>query len=168
MLGLCLGGCASALVIWVLSGLVAARPDALALAVVVAVAVAATAREIGILHFPLPQRRRQVPQSVFHNARHAAALQFGLEMGTGVMTYTTAAAPYVLATMLLMISGSWQFAVVTGVGFGFGRAMMPLARYVSGVGDSWDDRLRYQATFIALACTVACAATATMLVAGTV
>ena len=66
VLGLCVGGCAVALGIWVVSGLVAARPDPLAIGVVVAVAVAATAREAGIVRFPLPQNRRQVPQSVFY------------------------------------------------------------------------------------------------------
>jgi len=141
----------------VLSGLVAARPDRLALGLVAAVAVAATAREIGLVRFALPQNRRQVPQSVFYKGRQAAALQFGFEMGTGVMTYTTTAAPYVAAAMLLMAEGSWQLPIVTGVGFGLGRAMMPLSRYLSGTDDAWDDRLRRRTRLIAAACTAACA-----------
>lgn len=163
-LGLCLGGCASALLIWVLSGLVATRPDPLAIGVVAAVSIAATAREIGIVRFPLPQNRRQVPQSVFYDGHQAAALQFGFEMGTGVLTYTTAAAPYVAATMLLMIDPSWQLAIATGVGFGLGRALMPLSRYVSGTDDAWDDRLRRRTRSIAVACTSACAATACVVI----
>ena len=166
VLGLCVGGCAVALVIWVLSGLVAARPDPLAIGVVVTVAVVATAREAGIVRFRLPQNRRQVPQSVFYRGTRAAALQFGVEMGTGVMTYTTAAAPYVAATVILMIAGPWQLAIATGMGFGLGRAMMPLSRYVSGADDSWDDRLRRRSRAIGLACTAACAAGACILVVG--
>lgn len=165
-LGLCLGGCASALMIWVLSGLVAARPDPLAIGVVVAVAMVATARETGLVRFALPQNHRQVPQSVFYNGRRGAALQFGFEMGTGVMTYTTAAAPYVAATMLLMVSGPWWLAPATGVGFGLGRAMMPLSRYVSGTDGAWDDRLRSRIRWIAVASTAACGATACVLIVG--
>ena len=148
-----------------LSGLVAARPDRLALGVVAAVAVAATAREIGLVRFALPQNRRQVPQSVFYKRRKVAALQFGFEMGTGVMTYTTAAAPYVAAAMLVMANGSWQLPIATGIGFGLGRAMMPLSRYLSGTDDAWDDRLKSRTTVIAAACTAACAAAAILVTA---
>jgi hypothetical protein len=149
--------------IWVLSGFVAARPDVLAIGLVAAVGVVATAREIGIVRFPLPQNHRQVPQSVFYRGRLAAPLRFGVEMGTGVMTYTPAAAPYLAATMLLMAGGSWRLAVATGLGFGLGRAMMPLSRYVYVAGEAWDDRLKRRTRSIAIACTGACAATATML-----
>jgi hypothetical protein len=153
------------LLLWVLGGLSAARPDPLALGVVAAVAVTATAREIGLVRFALPQNRRQVPQSVFYKGRQVAALQFGFEMGTGVMTYTTAAAPYVAAAMLLMANGSWQLPIATGVGFGLGRAVMPLSRYLSGTDDAWDDRLRRRTTMIAAACTAACAAGAILVTA---
>jgi hypothetical protein len=150
----------------VLSGLVSARPDRLALGVVAAVAVAAIAREIGLVRFALPQNRRQVPQSVFYKGRRVAALQFGFEMGTGVMTYTTAAAPYVAAAMLLMANGQWQLPIATGVGFGLGRAMMPLSRYLSGTDDAWDDRLTRRTTVIAAVCTAACAVAAILVTAG--
>jgi hypothetical protein len=149
----------------VLSGLVAARPDRVALGVVAAVAAVAVAREIGLVRFALPQNRRQVPQAVFYKGSRVAALQFGFEMGTGVMTYTTAAAPFVAAAMLLLANGSWQLPIVTGIGFGLGRAMMPLSRYLSATDDGWDDRLRARTMLIAAACTVACAPAAILVTA---
>jgi hypothetical protein len=149
----------------VLGGLLAARPDWLALGVVAAVAAVATARETGLVRFALPQNRRQVPQSVFYKGSRVAALQFGFEMGTGVMTYTTAAAPFVAAAMLLLANGSWLLPVVTGVGFGLGRAMMPLSRYLSATDDAWDDRLRRRTMLIAAVCTVACAPAAILVTA---
>lgn len=157
-----LGGLASATMIWILSGLVSARPDALAAVTVAAVGTVAVARELGLIEFQLPQNRRQVPQTVFYKGRYVAPLQFGFEMGTGVRTYTTAAAPYVLAMTLLMVGGSWLLAIAAGVGFGSGRALMPLSRYL-GDEDAWDDTLAAHAKSIGTVCTVACVVAALLL-----
>ena len=154
-----LGGLLSASLVWVASGLVSARPDPVALAVVCAVAVLAVCREAGIVGFRLPENARQVPQTVFYKGKRPAALQFGFEMGTGVRTYTPTAAPYVVVAAILMLGGPAP-AALAGLGFGSGRALMPLSRSISRADRNWDDRLKRRGRAIALSSTAVCAVAA--------
>ena len=63
------------------------------------------------------------------------------ELGTGVRTYVSSSAPYVVASMLLLSSDGFVAALVAGLGFGVGRATTPLARVISRDGVDWDARL---------------------------
>lgn len=47
-------------------------------------------------------------------------------------------------------------AVAAGVGFGLGRAVMPLARYLSEHRHSWDAQLKSQLRWIVPASTLIC------------
>ncbi|MBO4207683.1 hypothetical protein [Micromonospora echinofusca] len=107
-----------------------------------AVAVLGLGRELGLVPIRLPQNARQVPQDVLHRSLRRGALQFGFELGTGVRTYVSASAPYVLATAVLLGGQRLSVAVLAGVGFGVGRALTPLARRAAGTGDRWDADLR--------------------------
>jgi len=107
--------------------------------------VIAVLRDAGVAPFtgiPLPQNRRQVPQDVLQRDLVRGSVQFGFELGTGVRTFISSTAPYVVAVGLLMANEGLLAAVLTGLGFGLGRAATPLVRRASGAGDSWDDRLR--------------------------
>lgn len=84
---------------------------------------AALGRELGILRLRLPQAARQVPERIRFSAPAEGAFQFGFEMGTGVRTYMTAVAPYILVLGLLMW-GTVGDALVAGASFGLGRAVM--------------------------------------------
>lgn len=95
-------------------------------------------RDLKLVAFPLPQNSRQVPRDVFHNGIVRAALRFGFELGTGVRTYLSAGAPYVLALALLLADGELLEAVAAGLGFGLGRAAMPLSRSLSEDAENWD------------------------------
>lgn len=141
-IGLLLGGVLSSLVLWLLSGLASPLPSPLRYGSAVAFAAVGVLRDAGLLRFPLPQNTRQVPQDVLQRHLVRGSVQFGFELGTGVRTYVSSTAPYVVALALLLIGPEPAAAVLTGAGFGLGRAATPLARYASRSGDAWDAALR--------------------------
>lgn len=125
-----------------LSGLSAPVPQRWRYAAVVAVAVLGLLREVGVVPLRLPQNARQVPQEVLRRSVRWGALQFGFELGTGVRTFVSASAPYVLAVAVFLAGQHWPVAALAGLGFGAGRALTPLVRLGSGAVDDWDARLR--------------------------
>jgi hypothetical protein len=139
--GLLAGGVLSSFVLWLLSGLAAPIPPGWRYASIVAVALLGLLRDAGAVRFPLPQNTRQVPQDVLQRSLTGGALQFGFELGTGVRTYVSSTAPYVVAIGLVLAAPGLPVALLTGAGFGLGRAATPLARFLSGTGDAWDARL---------------------------
>jgi hypothetical protein len=133
----------SATVLWLLSGLAQPLPTTVGWAVVLGFAAMAVLRDTKVISFWLPQNSRQVPQEVLYRGMRSGALQFGFEMGTGVRTYVSASAPYVVAIALLLTRPSLAVALATGVGFGTGRAATALLRVASGLSiDAWNARLR--------------------------
>lgn len=136
--GLLVGGVLSALVLFVLSGLLTPVPAAVRHGAVVAIAGVGVLRDAGLVSFPLPQNARQVPQEVLTGQVARGSLQFGFEMGTGVRTYVSSTVPYVLVAALLLTAPGIAAALAAGLGFGFGRAVMPLSRYLSRDGERWD------------------------------
>jgi hypothetical protein len=130
-LGLLLGGTLSAAVVWLLSGLSAPLPPPARTAAILAVAALGAARESGLLTFPLPQNARQIPQEVLQTNLRRGTLQFGFELGTGVRTYVSATAPYVLALALLLAHESLPVALLTGAAFGAGRALSAALTYLA-------------------------------------
>ncbi|WP_084000651.1 hypothetical protein [Actinomadura kijaniata] len=122
-LGLLLGGVLSGAVVWVLSGLAAPLPDTARTVSILLVAAVGVARELGWVTVPLPQNARQIPQEVLQFRLRRGALQFGFEMGTGVRTYVSASAPYVLALGLLLSHQGLGACLAVGAAFGAGRAL---------------------------------------------
>jgi hypothetical protein len=141
VVGLLAGGLTSALVLWLASGLVAPVPAGWRYGIVLAAGLVAVLRDLGVVTLRLPQNARQIPQDVLRTGLVRGALQFGFELGTGVRTYVSASAPYVIALATLLAGQRWQVAVLVGLGFGGGRAASALARYASRGGDDWDARL---------------------------
>jgi hypothetical protein len=137
--GLLLGGTLSATVLWLLSGLAAPVPGAVRTGAILAVAILGVLREAGWIRVPLPQNARQIPQEVLRNRVRRGALQFGFELGTGVRTFVSASAPYVVALGLLLAHQGPVTTILTGTGFGAGRAVTAAIRYASR-HDEWDDR----------------------------
>ncbi|MEV8372842.1 hypothetical protein AB0P21_08885 [Kribbella sp. NPDC056861] len=123
-----LGGIASPLPYWLRVGLLAP-----ALAVILVF-------ELLGRPLSLPQNRRLVPQSVIPHADFRGPLQFGFEMGTGVRTFTPTALPHALVLVVLLIGGLGP-GLLAGLGFGIGRALMPLARTYSGDPEGWDNAM---------------------------
>jgi hypothetical protein len=141
-----------------LSGLSAPLPVSSRYAAIAAVAVFGVLRETGVVTIPLPQNARQVPQDVLRHSPLRGALRFGFELGTGVRTYVSATAPYVLAVAVLLGGQRAQVAALAGVGFGAGRAATPLVRRASGAVERWDAGLRTRLPIITVTGSVALAA----------
>jgi hypothetical protein len=166
--GLVLGGVLTSLVLWLLSGLAAPLPAALRYGVIVGFAVLGVLRDAGAVRFRLPQNTRQVPQDVLQRDLVRGAAQFGFELGTGVRTYVSSTAPYVVAAALLLSAPGLAAAVLAGAGFGLGRAATPLARYASGTGGGWDAALRARLRLITVGCGAVVAALLAWLAFGTI
>jgi hypothetical protein len=140
--GLVLGGVLSSLVLWLLSGLASPLPSPVRYVAVLGFALVGVLRDVGVVRLRLPQNSRQVPREVLQRRLVRGALQFGFELGTGVRTYLSATAPYVVAVALLLLTPGPADAVLAGAGFGIGRAATPLLRFASGTGDGWDTVLQ--------------------------
>jgi hypothetical protein len=158
VVGLLAGGLLSGLVLGLASGLFAPAPPAWRHGTVILVALLGLAREAGVAPIRLPQNTRQVPQDVLQRHLLRGAAQFGFELGTGVRTYVSASAPYVLAVAVLLAGQQLRLAILAGLGFGAGRATTPLVRYASGAGADWDLRLRARLRVITIGGSAALAA----------
>ena len=134
-LGLVLGGMVSATVVWLLSGLPAPLPPSVRAGAILCVAALGAAREFGLVDVPLPQNARQIPPGVLQSHLRRGALQFGFELGTGVRTYVSSSAPYVLALALLLSHQDLRTVVLTGAAFGTGRALSAVLTYLSRASD---------------------------------
>jgi hypothetical protein len=145
-------------VLGLLSGLSAPLPAPWRYATIVAVALLGVLREVEVVHIPLPQNARQVPQDVLSHSPWRGALRFGFELGTGVRTYVSATAPYVLAVAVVLGGQRLPVAALAGVGFGAGRAASPLIRRASGAVEGWDADLRVRLRIITVAGCAALAA----------
>ncbi|HSK95771.1 MAG TPA: hypothetical protein VK891_04060 [Euzebyales bacterium] len=152
-LGLVLGGSASALGFWLLSGLAQPVWVQVRVALLVAVAVAAMVDETLHMGWRWPQHARQVPQAIRRRAPSLGLLQFGFELGTGLRTFVTSKAPYVVVALLLLGGLSVVEALALGVGFGIGRALMPVTRAWHGSTADWDRRLERTSGALKLAAT---------------
>lgn len=132
--------------LWLPSGLAAPIPADWRHGLIVAVALLGLLRETGAVRFWLPQNSRQISREVLRRS----ALQFGFELGTGVRTYLSSTAPYVVAVALVLAAPDLWIALLTGAGFGLGRAATPLTRFISGAGDAWDARLNARLRIITI------------------
>lgn len=128
--GLFVGAMATTFAFVVAGSLLRAPIPYVVLQVVVAVAAAVLLlQELGLLKFPIPQNARLVPQFVTR-IPFWGSVQFGMEMGTGMRTYSPTALPHVMAIAVVCLA-SWQHALLAGVGFALGRAVMLLTFVVA-------------------------------------
>lgn len=118
-----------------------ALPPSAAGLVVVGLALFVLAGEAGLHRWALPHRRSQVPQTVIGEGADAGALRFGFEMGTGMRTHMPSNLPYVPLVAVALVAG-WPAALLTGAGFGLGRAGMALGHYQARDPDWWDGQWR--------------------------
>ena len=138
ILGLMAGGVTAGMVLWVLAGLATVVPATAATALVVMAVAGGIVHEFGVHRFRLPENRRLIPIEVF--ARHpvVAGGQFGFELGTGVRTYLPSVTPYVLAAAVGLLGAGGAAPLLAGLGFGLGRALMPISRNLAGGSEEWD------------------------------
>lgn len=127
--------------LWLLSGLLHPVPELWRHVAVVVLAVAGVLREIGVVRIRLPQNARQIAREVLQRDVLRGALRFGFELGTGVRTFVSATAPYVVAFAILLAGLDFWTALATGLGFGAGRALTTWSRYLARDSTTWDRRL---------------------------
>lgn len=140
--GLILGGVASATLIATLGSLLLRplMPSTASAICLLAVALLVVLREFDVMRIALPQNSRQVPQRITSAGPRFGALQFGFEMGTGMRTFMTSSAPYLLLACIALSSEPLEF-LVAGISFGLGRAFMTIARNASPDNQVWDSTL---------------------------
>lgn len=140
--GLVLGGIGSATLIATLGSLLLRPflPDTPTVLCLLAVATLVLLREFNLLRISLPQNSRQVPQRITSAGPRFGALQFGFEMGTGMRTFMTSSAPYLLLACIALSADPVAF-FVAGMSFGFGRALMTISRNASSDQQIWDSKL---------------------------
>lgn len=137
--------------LWLASGLAQPLPAPARTALVLLAALLALGRDAKLLSIPLPQNARQVPQSVLQRGLVRGGLQFGFELGTGMRTYVSATAPYVVAIALLLTGPDLPEALAAGIGFGSGRALTALVRYESRLPfEAWNRHLEARLSAITL------------------
>lgn len=112
----------------------------------------------------LPQNRRLVPQDVIRRADVEGPLQFGFEMGTGVRTFMPTALPHALVVIVVLLGGLGP-GILAGLGFGLGRALMPIARVRHGDPAGWDRLLAHRLRLVGRLCAAAFALAAVTVVA---
>lgn len=127
--GSILGASATSAALLVGHGLVSPLPSPVLGAVGLAVLVVLAGQTAGVWHVPLPQNARQIPRTNFLRPASTAAFWFGFELGTGVRTYLTTAAPYALAVTVLVASPEGMaagaaWAAIAAVSFGIGRSFI--------------------------------------------
>lgn len=138
LLALIWGGIFTASILWAVSGLPRLLPLTWRAGILGLAVITATFRDLHILSLALPQSERQVPRSVFRRGSIVVAAQFGFELGTGLRTYMPSTLPYVLALCIWFLAPGYGEALAGGIGFGVGRGLMALWRYVARAGDVWD------------------------------
>lgn len=151
--GLVLGGVVSALGFWLLSGLAAPVWAPVRIGLIAVLVCAAVTDDTLRLGWRWPQNARQVPQRIRYREQTMAMVQFGFELGTGMRTFVTSAAPYVLIGVLVLAGPSIVEALTIGAGFGAGRALMPVLRTWHHAPGDWDRRLEHTARWLKPAAT---------------
>jgi hypothetical protein len=144
-----LGGTVAAAVATVIAGVLSLLPIGILLAVTTTVLLLFFVLDFAGRTALLPQRKRQIPQAVFHNGIVRGAFRFGFEYGTSARTHITSVAPFVPLWLLLSLNLEVHMALVVGAGFGAGRALPVVAHL--GLGSSqWDTNTDRQARMVAI------------------
>lgn len=140
-------------------------PDALRVGALLIALPLIALGELGLYELRLPQAARQVPQWVTGQGA-GGAFQFGLEMGTGMRTYSTSNLPHLVVVAVLL----WPeiaVALAAGAGFALGRSAMTFSRYHAPDRNAWDATLAHDERRIRSVLGVAAVASVMLAVAPT-
>lgn len=126
--GLALGGTTTTLALWIVGSLFVWLPPVLVRAILLFLGVLLLLRDLRVLHFRLPQRKELIPETIFHSSVLSGAFRFAVQLGLGFVTKVTSGAAYLFLVALLLMSNSLSTAILAGVGFGLGRALLSFLR----------------------------------------
>ena len=103
-----------------------------------------------------------MPQTIVRSSRIGGPLQFGFEMGTGVRTFVPTALPMSLVLLVLLWTSDLRTALLAGLGFGLGRALLRPARPTDPL--AWDAALAAHRRLFSAATTLAFAGITVILI----
>jgi hypothetical protein len=134
LLGTTSGALLTSVVVWMLSGFVEPLGERARATLLIGGAVVVVLSRHGPLagFISLPESRRQIPAEVFGGSLLRGAYRFGLELGTGVRTYVSSSAPYILLLAVFFARLTLADALLIGVGFGVGRAFPLMVQLAAG------------------------------------
>ncbi len=129
------GAILTALVAWILSGFTEPLNDGIRAALLIVGGVFVWTCKHGPLEnvITLPEARRQIPAEVFGGSLVHGAFRFGVELGTGVRTYVSSAAPYILLLVLVLARPTLANALLAGLGYGLGRAVPLMVQLIAAL-----------------------------------
>ena len=147
--GLLIGGCITASGIIVLGGF--ARPIGVVPALVILwlLLLMSVLVDTGALSVPLPQPQYLIPASRFERSLAMGIFVFSIELGLGIRTRISYAAPYVIAVYVLLLSDV-AGSIVVVAGWALGRSAL-VAIYLPRLGrlkrrvDTTEDEIRDRA-----------------------
>ena len=161
-LGTTIGALLTSLVVWILSGFAEPLGARLRAVLLITGAVFFLLCKHGPLAgvVKLPESRRQIPAEVFGGSLLRGAFRFGLELGTGVRTYVSSPAPYILLLTLFLGRLKLADAIFVGLGFGLGRAVPLMIQLLAA------NKVREENTFFRRSSRAASATAALLTLAG--
>ena len=113
-------------------------PHEIRTALIACLAILMLARDAGYVQLRLPENRRLIPIEVFYPDERSGSIQFGFELGTGVRTYLSASAPYLLGVFLFLgLAESLLVAILSATGFALGRWLTIVGFVWSGGSRAW-------------------------------
>jgi hypothetical protein len=87
-----------------------------------ALALLFSLREVGVIKFPIPQRKWQVPISWVHKHRYLGSLAYGVTIGLGYLTYIPYPGFWILQAISFLSATPWV-STLLGALYGLGRAL---------------------------------------------
>lgn len=139
VLGSITGGLSVGLLLGLLGTFAADASPALRVTVIVVVACYGVLSDSSRLRLPTPGPRSQVPADVMRYG-NLGVLVFGFTLGTGLLTYITTAAPWVIAVAVVAVDPGVATAVGAAMSFGLARGAVHLLKWYSNSQD-WQDGL---------------------------
>lgn len=147
LVGCCLGGATSGFALAVALGLLSWIPAPMMQMAGIALATVAFAVHLFRGADRLPQRRAQIPESVFGQSLNYDSALFGFQYGTGCRTYITSSTPFIAVGLLVFARSDWRWLVVAGLAFGLSRALPVLSRFLVAM-QGWSDLVDRQAKLL--------------------
>lgn len=121
-----------------IGGIVSPIPGDVRTVAVVVVCLIAVVRDLSSrAKVLIPGRRRQIPQRVLFDQGRVGVVQFGFEMGTGIRTYLTSAAPVPVLAYVVLVDPAARVVALAVLGFSLGR-YLPTALVTAAREDRLD------------------------------
>lgn len=141
------GGAITGLLLTVVGGLVSWIDGTIRLGAFLVGGMGLVIYDLCVSRVQLVQAARQIPQEVFISDLRWAASRFGFEYGTGLRTFLTSSAPYILGCAVILAEVRPLTGFAVGSAFGFGRSFS-LLQYQVKKKENWQEAVQRQARLL--------------------